>query len=325
METVLAVLKFLGIFLTGALGILGTITKTHADVGPDGIKKLNRWGHWVLALTVTGLAIAICSQLAEELLDRHGAIEARALATENRRLQLAERTRFDTIEASCVFELSLTDPRAKSLAEGLRLIALHPEMAKASGLKAREGYLHAPLDSLVAAPGDSVPGLRELLPLISQIPKSLQGWTISRAILSHELSSLRGQHTELMASDPFPQRGWTLQYSTTTGRVFLGSPVLKYSAQNITRTGRVIGASDLAGMQMRLWMLFSELPEAARPLLPLLQPAWIELRFDEFAITLDSFKTQIIADASATSLNCDAALPDADAIANGTNRKVKPQ
>jgi hypothetical protein len=73
MDLFLTIMKFAGLALSGALGILGTVTDTHEEVlvpAQDGrperrVKKLTVWGKRLLALTVLGLAVALAAQMAE--------------------------------------------------------------------------------------------------------------------------------------------------------------------------------------------------------------------------------------------------------------------
>jgi hypothetical protein len=78
METLLSLLKFAGIVLSGVLGILTTLTETHKKVQSDGKKRLNRWGKWAFAFTIAGFAMALGAHLAEELKKRKDEIESRS-------------------------------------------------------------------------------------------------------------------------------------------------------------------------------------------------------------------------------------------------------
>lgn len=77
MDLFFTILKFAGIIVSGALGILGTATKTRDDEN----NCLTPWGQWALALTIGGLAVALGAQIAEEVKSKHQAerTSARAL------------------------------------------------------------------------------------------------------------------------------------------------------------------------------------------------------------------------------------------------------
>jgi hypothetical protein len=55
------ILKFAGIIVSGALGILGTVTVTrNKRTG-----RLTRWGKWALGLTIAGFITALGPQIAQ--------------------------------------------------------------------------------------------------------------------------------------------------------------------------------------------------------------------------------------------------------------------
>ena len=120
------ILKFFGIAMTGALGILGTVTETQSSTGPDGVKKLNRWGRWALGLTIAGLALALASQLAEEISSRRTAQESERTSRRQTDVLLALLTRFDRIEVASLFELPREHQSVKNLADELDKLMLRP-------------------------------------------------------------------------------------------------------------------------------------------------------------------------------------------------------
>jgi hypothetical protein len=69
----LTVFKFAGILVSGALGILGTLTETRDKT----TGRLTRWGNWALRLTIAGFATALCAQIAESLKNTHEDTESR--------------------------------------------------------------------------------------------------------------------------------------------------------------------------------------------------------------------------------------------------------
>ena len=84
---ILTILKFAGIIVSGALGILGTATKTHEEVElppleegglPRKVKRLTHWGRWALCLTIAGFVTALGSQIVESVKKQHEDAESRA-------------------------------------------------------------------------------------------------------------------------------------------------------------------------------------------------------------------------------------------------------
>src|ERR1043165_7233942 len=59
----LTILKFAGIIVSGALGILGTVTETRNKE----TLRLTTWGRCALWLTIAGFAVALGAQLAETI------------------------------------------------------------------------------------------------------------------------------------------------------------------------------------------------------------------------------------------------------------------
>jgi len=100
MDLLLTILKFSGIIVAGALGILGTVTETrNKKTG-----RLTRWGKWALRLTIAGFATALLAQIAEQIKGQKDSQKAQDIT--NRQLQKAEisltylerlGTRFDTL------------------------------------------------------------------------------------------------------------------------------------------------------------------------------------------------------------------------------------
>lgn len=108
MDLFLNILKFAGIIVSGALGILGTVTVTRSKR----TGRLNHWGKWALCLTVAGLVTALVSQIAQLFKEHHDILQAQArieeqMAVEQSTLYRVERilTRFDTISISVRYEL----------------------------------------------------------------------------------------------------------------------------------------------------------------------------------------------------------------------------
>src|ERR1039458_9388723 len=76
MDLFLTILKFAGIIVSGALGILGTITETrNKKTG-----RLTHWGKWALNLTVAGFATALLAQIAEQIKGQRDSQKAQEVA-----------------------------------------------------------------------------------------------------------------------------------------------------------------------------------------------------------------------------------------------------
>jgi hypothetical protein len=118
MDLLLSILKFSGIIVSGALGILGTVT----DTRNKRTGRLNLWGKWALGLTIAGFATALLSEIAQQckehqdILDTQARIE-RQIAVQKVTLNRVERilTRFDTISFSVRYELGTNNGFIKSL------------------------------------------------------------------------------------------------------------------------------------------------------------------------------------------------------------------
>jgi hypothetical protein len=102
MDLFLTIMKFVGLAVSGALGILGTLTDTHEEIvilgaegaAPRKAKRLTIWGRRILALTIAGLTVALAAQIAEEIKSARDARQAAARAA----LQLrATQTTIDNI------------------------------------------------------------------------------------------------------------------------------------------------------------------------------------------------------------------------------------
>lgn len=131
MELFLTILKFAGIFVSGALGILGTVTRTHDEVTMPSavpgqpartVNRMNRWGKCALALTITGALTAVAAQFAETVISYQAGLAAQKRTEEQIRLARGtlasisrDMTRFDAVSLRAVFEL----PQSAALA-GLR-------------------------------------------------------------------------------------------------------------------------------------------------------------------------------------------------------------
>src|ERR1017187_2707848 len=84
MDLFLTILKFGGIIVSGALGILGTVTETrNKRTG-----RLTRWGKWALSLTIAGFATALLAQIAEQVKGQRDSQKAQNIT--NLQLQRAE-------------------------------------------------------------------------------------------------------------------------------------------------------------------------------------------------------------------------------------------
>jgi hypothetical protein len=109
MDLFLTILKFGGIIVSGALGILGTVTETrNKRTG-----RLTRWGKWALSLTIAGFATALLAQIAEQVKGQRDSQKAQNIT--NLQLQRAEEslnylerlgTRFEMLSFTITYRLT---------------------------------------------------------------------------------------------------------------------------------------------------------------------------------------------------------------------------
>jgi hypothetical protein len=105
------ILKFLGILVSGALGILGTVTETrNKRTG-----RLTPWGRWALSLTLAGAIVALGAQVFDTLNQRHQ--EATQTKTTNRLLRnlLRISTKFSEIDVDLICQFSPIDTSITNL------------------------------------------------------------------------------------------------------------------------------------------------------------------------------------------------------------------
>jgi len=112
MDLFLTILKLSGIIVSGALGILGTVTETRSKK----TGRLTPWGKWALSLTIAGFGTALLAQIAEQVKGQRDNQIAqdrtnRQLEEADKSLKYLERlaTRFDTLSFSVTYELDETN------------------------------------------------------------------------------------------------------------------------------------------------------------------------------------------------------------------------
>src|SRR5215203_4825657 len=109
LATILIILKYGGTAISGAAGVWGTMSETRDKANGN----LTRWGKWALSLAIAGFAVAVCSQVAEQINQKRDKRIAEQLAQKNEQrleeqLALARRMigEIRTIDANITIELN---------------------------------------------------------------------------------------------------------------------------------------------------------------------------------------------------------------------------
>jgi len=353
-ETTLTILKFSGTAVSGAIGILGTVTETHEEIEvkpkkPSDpvrtVKRLSRWGRWALGLTISGLVLALGAQVAEEI---QGSREARK-AEKRSQLQvdalLAMLTRFDKISIETVFELPDSEAKVEGLAAELHSLATH-SLSELRGMrgtnfpthwsKSPDGSVSIPLTELDEVKIPSVKALHDVFEALQVAPAVVRINRDPKATYNlDDVSKPEAADFIASASSSMSSSGTSgyLAYSSKSRRVLVHPAGFECTADNWWSNGKVVGLHDLTGAQFVLSILTSATNSSSLQLLSKVRPVWVNVRFGNHFFTLDHFKAstgRMTTGRGDTEVNTqiydyEAVLPDSDAIMSGKVRKPRPQ
>src|ERR1035441_6965513 len=278
--------KFAGIIVSGALGILGTLTETRDKQ----THRLTTWGHCALWLTISAFAVALGAQWKETSKHRQDDLDSRkrtedqikqatvvlqtlslqSKRTEEALAQLSRiNTRFERISGSIALHMKLSGPGADSF------IAKHPDLSHLGPND--ENFLPIDLDKYYKKLGTNTADVAEALMLARLV----------QPILVLRISP-NGEPCQFMSGP-----GIRATFKPTPLKLLLYFPWAKSiqvtwqfdcPKERIETDLRITSVSDLDHARLRLCVLGLD-PEA-----PGVRVGEARLRFDGTAITVGNFQ-----------------------------------
>ena len=255
---ILTVMKLAGIVVSGALGILGTITETRDKT----TGRLTHWGKWALWLTVTGLGVALGSQLFENVQKEREEIALAQQTAKQSRAVMSMLTKFDQLCAYAVIELPSDDAVVTKFAEELNQLG-EQDFEKGGKLQWPSGIYHSK-SNIVSIRVDELQDeklLREFMPI---------GHFLEVARSSFPSISIDRNEQTRKSAAPFPNevdhdlrlgnqskdKIFDLRYSLETHRFRFALTFLSNESNGWFSNGKVVGLSDLSGAIIELGFIF---------------------------------------------------------------------